>query len=72
MLNKVPTTEEMMDQMRRGEVIAQGIARQRDEAHNKVAILEADLLIERDKNAKLTARLDALEQKELPFAEAAE
>jgi len=63
MLNKAPTTEEMLTQIQRGEIIAQALARQRDEANNKVAILETDLMIERSKNEQLTKQVEALQPK---------
>lgn len=63
MLNKALTTEEMLTQIQRGEIIAQALARQRDEANNKVAILETDLMIERTKTEQLTKQVEALQPK---------
>lgn len=64
MLNKAPTMEEMQAQMQRGEIIAQTLARQRDDANNKMAILEADLLIERQKTEQLTKQVAELQPKD--------
>ncbi len=63
MLANAPTVESLTAQCARAEVIAQSIARQRDNLANALAVAEAELAIERDAHAKCRARCEALEPK---------